>query len=319
MNIFANELSLHRQFRNTLSFAQAMGEIMAMRSIARHWGLDTYCHRRFLEIEPVPGVAMQQAIQQLPRNRARAVLVWFANGGPFWDDNRQHDPDDYMECNGEIVTDSAVGEAAFRKIRGVECGLIGADTPEWDRSPVDVIWRKGDEMQPDLSVSMQNWRSRTALEGSLNETPLSVRSWQELHTAVQRRFAKLYFSPDCFKALDGVPFSRAATDRFVVLFRVLNDLVQEFDDNGRRTAAGHRLYREYFEGYRPAFTDSSDTEKRKFKKELTFQHPEDKDKNLFCPWHGKVTHMTLRLHFSWSGRAGEPLYVVYAGPKLTKL
>ena len=28
--------------------------------------------------------------------------------------------------------------------------------------------------------------------------------------------------------------------------------------------------------------------------------------------------MTLRLHFSWPVRAGEPVYVVYAGPKLTK-
>ena len=174
-------------------------------------------------------------------------------------------------------------------------------------------------MQQDLSVSIQNWRSRTALEGGLNEMPLSVRSWQELHTAVQRRFAKLYFSPDCFKALDGVPFNRAAADRFVVLLGVLNNLVREFDNRGRRTAAGHRLYQEYFKGHRPPFTDSSDTEKRRFRSELTFRHPESRGKSLFCPWHGKVTHMTLRLHFSWPVRAGEPLYVVYAGPKLTKL
>lgn len=319
MQIFANELSLHRQFRDTRSFARAMGEIMAMRSIARRWGLDTYCHRRFVEIKPVPGVSIKQAVQQLPRDQVRSVLVWLANGGPFWDDDRQHDPDDYMECNGKIVTDNAVGEAAFRKIRGVECGLIGADTPEWDYSPVDVIWRKGDDLQQDLSVSMQNWRSRTALERSLNEMPLSVRSWQELHTAVQRRFAELRFSPDCFKALDGVPFNRAAADRFVVLLGVLNNLVREFDSRGRRTAVGHRLYQEYFKGHRPPFTDSSDTEKRRFRSELTFRHPESRGTSLFCPWHGKVTHMRLRLHFSWPVRAGEPLYVVYAGPKLTKL
>ena len=76
MKIFANELSLHRQFRDIRSFARAMDEIMAMRSVARRRGLDTHCHRRFLEIEPVQGMVMQQAVQQLPRSRVRAVLGW---------------------------------------------------------------------------------------------------------------------------------------------------------------------------------------------------------------------------------------------------
>ena len=319
MKIFANELSLHRQFRDTQSFARAMDEIMAMRSVARRRGLDTHCHRRFLEIEPVQGMVMQQAVQQLPRSRVRAVLGWLTTEGPFWDDDRLHDPDDYMECRGEVVTDSAVGEAAFRKIQDVECGLIGADTREWNYSPVEVTWRKGDRAQPDVSVSVQNWRTQAALEESFDEMPSSVRTWQELCAMIKGRFAELHYSSDCFEALKGVPFSKAAAERFIVLFGVLNDLVQEFDGNGKRTPAGHRLYREYFEGHRPIFTDSSETEKHRFRNELTFRHPESKGEYLFCPWHGKMTCMTLRLHFSWPVRAGEPLYVVYAGPKLTKV
>ncbi|MCY3818840.1 MAG: hypothetical protein OXH52_05670 [Gammaproteobacteria bacterium] len=39
--------------------------------------------------------------------------------------------------------------------------------------------------------------------------------------------------------------------------------------------------------------------------------------SLFCPWHGKVSRLTLRLHFSWPVEAGRPIYVVYAGPKIT--
>ena len=68
------------------------------------------------------------------------------------------------------------------------------------------------------------------------------------------------------------------------------------------------------------FSDSSDkeTRKRRFREALTFPHPGERGSSLFCPWHGKVRHMTLRLHFSWPVRAGRPVYVVYAGPKLTK-
>ena len=28
--------------------------------------------------------------------------------------------------------------------------------------------------------------------------------------------------------------------------------------------------------------------------------------------------MTLRLHFSWPIRSGKPVYIVYAGPKITR-
>ena len=66
------------------------------------------------------------------------------------------------------------------------------------------------------------------------------------------------------------------------------------------------------------FSDSSDSEKRDFRQGLTFAHPEDPARSMFCPWHGKVRHPTLRVHFSWPVRVGKPVHIVYAGPKITK-
>ena len=66
------------------------------------------------------------------------------------------------------------------------------------------------------------------------------------------------------------------------------------------------------------FSDSSEGEKHAFKSSLTFPHPDDDGKTLFCTWHGKVSHMVMRLHFSWPIRKGKPVYIVYAGPKITK-
>ena len=71
-------------------------------------------------------------------------------------------------------------------------------------------------------------------------------------------------------------------------------------------------------GEEASFSDSSDSEKRGFRARLTFPHPDKPGESMFCTWHGKVRHMMLRLHFSWPVRADEPVYVVYAGPKLTK-
>ena len=98
--------------------------------------------------------------------------------------------------------------------------------------------------------------------------------------------------------------------------RVLKRLA--IDATGVRTPEGQRVYQDYFTGENALFSDSSDNEKRRFGEALTFPHPSEPGNSLACPWHGKVRHMTLRLHFSWPIEPGKPVYVVYAGPKLTR-
>ena len=99
---------------------------------------------------------------------------------------------------------------------------------------------------------------------------------------------------------------------------VLHELKNCFDEDGERTPAGHSLYQKHFTGDKAWFSDSSVTEKRNFRTELTFPNPSLPGESLFCTWHGKVKTPQLRIHFSWPIRATEPLYVVYVGPKLTK-
>ena len=57
--------------------------------------------------------------------------LWLADKGPFWDVLRQHKPDDWLECNNTIVTDTAVGEAAFRKLNDIESALISVVPSDW--------------------------------------------------------------------------------------------------------------------------------------------------------------------------------------------
>ena len=126
------------------------------------------------------------------------------------------------------------------------------------------------------------------------------------------------FAGDCFRPIAGLLFSVGAAERVMLLFDILDRFVRAFDSSGRRTAEGHEIYRTYFTGGNALFSDSSDTEKLDFRSELTFRHPDQPGRSLFCPWHGKVRHLELRMHYTWSGRSGEPLYVVYVGPKITK-
>lgn len=318
MELFANEMSIHRQFHDLPTFEDALGRLMGMRGVARRFGRDVYCHREFVAKEPVPGIPMLQAVQRLAVDKRRALLSWLTRGGPFWDDLRRHGPNEWLECRGELVTDTAVGEAGYRALHGSDCALISAVPSDWDYSPVEVSWSREEGRLDDRTATIENWRDSAALEAWLQDAAPPIRSWKDLEDVAKARFRSLTIVDRCFEPLAGVSFARSAADRFLVLLEILDRLAKAFDACGVPTSESTAIYRDYFAGENALFTDSSDSEKRRFRARLTFLHPDRPGESLFCTWHGKVRHMTLRLHFSWPVRADEPVYVVYAGPKLTK-
>ena len=292
---------------------------MVLRAVAKRFGREVHCNRALLVSMPMRHVSMQQAIGSLAvESERRAAMIWLTRGGPFWEDVRQHGEDDWLEYDGEIVTDTAVGEAAFRSMHSVHSGLTSFSPSDWNFTPVDVTWRGTAEWFSDRVTSLENWWSAAALEEALRNRELPIGSWERLRDVSTSRFDRLTFSEDCFAPLTGVPFARSAADRFLVLLDVLDRFSRAFDEFGARTEEGHQIYQDHFTGDRALFSDSSDAEKRAFRDELTFVHPVDSASSLFCTWHGKISHLTLRLHFSWPVKAEEPVYVVYAGPKITK-
>ena len=319
MELFTNDLSIHGQFHDILSFRESLARLMAMRNAARRFGREVYCHRTLLTTNPMPNITMQQALGRLASSERRAAMVWLTRGGPFWDDLRQHGADDYLECGDDIVTDSAVGEAAYRVLHEVECGLVSVTPSNWDISPVEVTWRRQVEGLDDQIAPLENWRDAARLEKTLQDNPPPLRSWGDLREVSTSRFKRLTFAGKCFDPLVGRPFTKNSAERILVLLGILDRLARAFDTDGARTSEGHWIYQNYFTGRENAlFSDSSETEKNDFRRKLTFSHPDDPKKSIFCTWHGKEHHLTLRLHFSWPIRFCEPIYVVYAGPKITR-
>ena len=141
MELLANDLSIHGQFHDMGGFRDALLRLMAVRGAARLFGREVHCHRTLLNANPMPGIPMQQAIGSLGvESERRAVMIWLTRAGPFWDDVRRHGGDDWLECDGEVVTDSAVGEAAFRTLHGVDCGLVSVSPSAWNHTPLEVTW-----------------------------------------------------------------------------------------------------------------------------------------------------------------------------------
>lgn len=322
MELLVNELSFHAQFSDLVSFRDAIVRVMAIRQIARRFGIVLYCHRSIAQAQVTPIVKMPQAVQALTINEQRAIMQWLTQHGPFWEDVRNHGPDDWLEWNGNIVTDTAVGEAAWCCLNVIERGLVSLKPSNWQFSPVLVNWRS--ENSGIRSVNVLNHWDSVAIEGWLQAVPPPMDSWGQLESLARAHCSQLTFAVDAFAPLNGHPFVIGAAQRLFFALNILNRFKSCFNSNGKRTPEGHEIYQNFFTGKKEGsgrgalFSDSSKDEKKRFKEDMTFRHPEDESETLFCTWHGKVQTPQLRVHFSWPVRAEEPLYIVYVGPKITK-
>ena len=282
MEIFANDLSIHQQYYDLNKFRAALSRVMKMRQIAKQFGVDLSCPRSLINKCPISGKTMLQAIASLPsNNEKRAVMSWLTKYGPFLDDLRSHSEEDYLESCDDVVTDTAVGEAGFRKLHDIDCGLVSFSPSDWCFSPVPITWRQDEEGFDSKTSEVENWWSCNQLREDLKRMPSPILSWKKQYQASVARFNHLKFSDDSFSYLDGVPFARSSADRVFALLKVLDELAGQYDENGIRTSEGHRLYSKYFTGTKALFSDSSESEKHRFRKQLTFKHADYPEKNCF--------------------------------------
>ena len=316
MDLFVNDLSIHEQFNDLPGLRTALSELMTMRQKAKHWDRELYCNRQLTQVKPFAGVSMLEAVQHLPEPQRRSFLAWLTRGGPFWEDDGRHAESEWLESGDEIVTGSAVGEAAYRSFNGIDTGLVSVSPSRWAVSPVSVLWRTGDDGEVLRSMEVRNWWRADDLSAALEHVAPPLASWGQFRDVAVRRFDRLVFGEEAFEPLAGIPFAKVAADRLVLYLHILNWLADCFEDR-KLTREGHQLRQQYFMGDKALFSDSSATEKAIFKKDLTFPHPDKPGEELFCPWHGKMSHHLIRLHFSWPIRADEPVYVVYVGRKIT--
>ena len=316
MELIFNDRSVHGQFPELGAFHEAIKRVMAIREVARRFSREIKCHRNLAHAQVTHNSNFMGAVRGLTVPQQQALRQWLTRLGPFWEDAAQHSSaHDLLALGDQVVTGTAVAEAAYCIAHGTSSALISLDPSSWLSSPLLISWY---EERHDSQISVPNFWDAGDLRIALESTPMQMRSWADLETTVRGRYPDLTFSENSFSPLEGHPFSRTAALRISKLLDILQSMKNCFDENGQRTSQGHALYQQHFTGDNAGFSDSSDTEKFRYRSNLTFQHPASPEDWLFCTWHGKVRSPQLRVHFSWPIRADEPLYIVYVGPKITK-
>jgi len=312
VELYFNELSLDGQFKSISHFTESLALVMTMRREAARFSREVKSSRKIGSRKVTADLIFQQVVERMDRTQRDAVKQWLLRLGPFWEDGAQH-PDVWLQHKEELVTGTSIAEAAWQIIEGTDARLLSIRPSDWEYSPVSVMYDEDSGQEP---LHVTNYLDKPILVRDLELLPLPLK-WEGLVELVENRFKHITFAHGWSAPLLPIPFSPSAAERFIVMLNALDEYVSCLDTDGHHNSRGAEIYKMRFEGHWPMFVPESDSNKRSFRRELTFVHPDEPGESIFCHWHGRVATQFLRLHFSWPVNNGK-LYVVYAGPKITK-
>lgn len=321
MEWYINDLSLDGQFADSQAFRSALEPLLHLRSRDPLLRDQLYCSRSLHECRVTAIYDLKTAVRATrDRNYIHLVLEWTNKAGPFWDDDRQFNKDDYFEYRGTDVTDQGLGEASRRRLVGRVANTFSFPLSAFERSPLTV--QHGLPEEPLGFIDVDNhWQIEQV--AVVLESCRALNSWNDVYQEITRRFDHLIFSTAVMAKLLPIPFSKYVTERILFLLDILNRLALARDANDKLSQEGEDILRNYFAGTcggrMPLFKPETPTNQRNFRNDLTFSDPSNSSETLFCHWHGKIQTPPIRIHFEWPTPPGQrAIKVIYIGPKITK-
>lgn len=321
MRWYVNDVSLQDQYEAG-AFLNVLQGLLLARCRFQVLSASFYTTRSITDRLVGAGRSFRELLGEREYRELRSsVLIWLDRKGPFVDDDRFAEQDDYFECGGIDVTDTGLGEAT-RRVKSSEEAIafsFPGGVIEFGRSPLIVDHglpedRLGSYDLPNL------WTVDQLSESAMAAIP-EPGSWQELVEAARLRFPRLAIPDVVFtdSRLAREPFDAAIRDRTMALLECLDRYMGGRNPDGSEGAVAKEVVSQFFNGDRALFSGESATNQRSFARELTFPDPGDSQRTIFGHWHGKISHRYFRLHFEWPVPAdANRLNVLYLGPKLTK-
>jgi hypothetical protein len=316
---YLNDASLQGQFDDRGDFERVLRSLVGARARVPAIRQNLRSTRSLQDAPVAPGNNVRQILFELrDRDLKAATLSWLDKAGPFVDDDRLPEVDDYFEFRNVEVTASGLGEAARRTKAGTACStysFIGGQI-DYATNPLQVDHGLLEERYGQYAVN-NLWQADALIQEALVSGE-PIRSWSALADAARLRFPHLELGAlDKHPMLAREPFETSVRDRSLALMKLLNDYVAGRAENGAEGPRAREIVSTHFNGDRASFSGESAGNRERFRDEMTFSR--SSGENYFAHWHGKISHRFFRMHFEWPlDPDRKKLEIFYLGPKITK-
>lgn len=320
MRWYLNDSSLQGQFATEREFVDEIGKLARLKMQLPVSGSQLYCTSNLSLTKVTREASCSEAIMRAARvDERRLILSWIDKSGPFLEEDRMPEADDYFEFEGLDVTDHGLGEAARRERNGDDSGVFSftGGVINFEKTPLMV--QHGLSENPLGHFNIPNVWEVPHLEERIRGISSEPQNWRELLQACRSRFELLIIPESVQERIERETFYPVVARKTLVLLEILHIIVSGRSAQGSLNAEALSLWNQHSQGGKAWFTDESDGNKHKFRNEMTFPDPENPSNRLFCPWHGKIKTPQFRIHFEWPVPPGQSrLKILYIGPKITK-
>lgn len=316
---YLNDASLQAQFADRSEFEAALSALLALRARIPAIRRELRSTRSLPEALVSPEVTVRRAVFEFrDKDMRAAIFSWLDKNGPFVEEDRLPEADDYFEYRHVEVTATGLGEATRRTKAGLACATYSfvGGAVDFTIDPLEVDHGLPEERYGRYSVA--NAWGADALADQAATVGAPIQSWADLAAAARQRFPHLEIGPiEENPSLAREPFEASLRDRSLELMKLLNSYVAGRNLDGSEGPASREIVQTYFTGERALFTGESATNRVAFESEMSFRRTTGG--HYLAHWHGKISHRYFRLHFEWPlEKSRKKLEVFYLGPKITK-
>ncbi|MGC0936660.1 hypothetical protein WKG99_14560 [Pantoea agglomerans] len=324
MQVYLNELSLNGQFNNEHHFYEWLSAFLSLRDKYASFSSNLFCHTLLFDRQATPTMTMRKAVKQKKsRDYESKVIQWLSRSGPFVPVTENppvicyHEGQELINSSIEYVVVNGLHEECFDTYL-----LSFPDSEKFNYTPLKIT-SLSSESEREVDLYLNNFYRLTDLQVSIENNIkfngpsfFQCSNWQAFYDYVCKEFSCVEFSNTAFSLLEKETFSEVVCKSSLKLIKILNDLILSLDNAGLFTPETNKIITMHFSGGRALFTDESKSNKIDFKKEMTFSIDNEE---VFCPWHGKISHNNFRMHFGYPLIKGQnKIHIVYLGPKITK-
>jgi len=191
-----NELSIHNQYQSEADFESSLNIVLACRDLLRKYKRTLHCGQGTLGNRPViRSMSFRQVVGNIPnKNVQRLVMLWVDRDGPFWDENKFHDPEEiFSDNNDEIISNSELAEAAYRLYQKMDSSVVSFSPSDYLHSPIVVKWHRDSDSI--LEILVANYSEILLLSDLLSALQPPIQSWGQLI-----EYANIHYKNSTFAA-----------------------------------------------------------------------------------------------------------------------
>ena len=323
MLFILNEVSINSQFIGAEDFNARMDILLQARSRYSTLRERLKVSHNIICRNISSNLTVRQAIfSERNPDRRRLILAWLTSSGPFHEDDRFAEEDDYFEFKNIDVTNTGLGEAARRKKSGFPVTTVSfqGSVLNFEITPLNIDHGiMGDRLGYYLVDNI--WTIKELLR-EVKRTRSIPKNWPEFVTCAREDYPFLQLPKTIYEnpALKNQPFNGTIAEATNRLLDILNRYMEIANEFGRNSEGANKFFTDYFSGERALFSPESKGNINKHRNQMTFSDPGDTTKEIFAHWHGKISHRVFRLHFEWPIPDKQKfIKVLYLGPKITKV